>query len=107
MFQTVSLGGFFLLFVASRLLHVALIDPARLLSGEELYRGTLLASPRPFRGSVLVRQRAVIEPGQRPRAGVRVAARSFGAATVPPRRRGIPADRLTSSTTRPGPRQPS
>ena len=40
-FQTVSLGGFVLLFVASRLLYVALIDPARLLSGEELYRGTI------------------------------------------------------------------
>src|SRR3989442_6854288 len=40
----VSLGGFLLLFVASRLLNVALIHPSYLLinfSGDELYRGTI------------------------------------------------------------------
>src|SRR5713226_5888726 len=40
---TVSLGGFLLLFVASRLLYVVLIDPSYLLTypDEELYRGTI------------------------------------------------------------------
>src|SRR5881296_2134270 len=39
----VSLAGFLLLFVASRLLYVVLIDPGYLLNylGEELYRGTI------------------------------------------------------------------
>src|SRR3989441_13205185 len=40
----VSLGGFLLLFVASRLLYVGLIDPSHLFAwpaGEELYRGTI------------------------------------------------------------------
>src|SRR3989441_4062880 len=39
----VSLGGFLLLFVASRLLYVVLIDPDYLVlyGGEELYRGTI------------------------------------------------------------------
>jgi len=38
-----ALGGFLLLFVASRLLYLVLIDPARLVvwGGEELYRGTI------------------------------------------------------------------
>src|SRR5438309_9348003 len=38
-----ALGGFLLLFVASRLLYLVLIDPARLVvwGGEELYRGTV------------------------------------------------------------------
>ncbi len=41
--QKLSLGGLLLLFVASRLLYVVLIDPSYLLpySGEELYRGTI------------------------------------------------------------------
>src|SRR5438128_11975555 len=38
-----ALGGFLLLFVASRVLDLVLIDPARLVvwGGEELYRGTI------------------------------------------------------------------
>src|SRR5438309_8576016 len=38
-----ALGGFLLLFVASRLLYLVLLDPARLVvwGGEELYRGTI------------------------------------------------------------------
>src|SRR2546427_648798 len=41
--RTVSLGGFLLLFVASRLLYLVLIHPAYLLNypGEEPYRGTI------------------------------------------------------------------
>ena len=42
-FQTVSLGGFLLLFVASRLLYVVLLNPGHLfsLTAEDLYRGTI------------------------------------------------------------------
>jgi 4-amino-4-deoxy-L-arabinose transferase-like glycosyltransferase len=41
--RTLSLGGFLLLFVASRLLYLVLVHPGYLLlySGEELYRGTI------------------------------------------------------------------
>src|SRR3989449_7472197 len=38
---TVSLGGFLLLFVASHLLYVVLIDPSYLSTGLELYVGTI------------------------------------------------------------------
>src|SRR5438270_5468616 len=40
--RTASLAGFLLLFVASRLLYLVLIDPSYLpYGGEELYRGTI------------------------------------------------------------------
>jgi hypothetical protein len=42
-FRTVSLSGLLLLFVASRLLYLVLIDPGHLVlyGGEELYRGVI------------------------------------------------------------------